>query len=88
MGHQESPENISHEEKKFNELMRNGDDFLKIEIYRSAVKQYKLAATLDVNNDLANKKIAECERLLVKERKWIYVIVAIAAVAVMLVWLI
>jgi hypothetical protein len=88
MGHTELKENISHEEKKFNELMRNGDDFLKIEIYRSAVKQYKLAATLDVDNDLANKKIAECERLLVNERKWIYVIVAIAAVAVVLVWLI
>jgi hypothetical protein len=87
MEHTETGKNISHEEKKFNELMRNGDDFLKIEIYRSAVKQYKLAATLDVNNDLANKKIAECERLLVNERKWIYILLSVAAVVVILVWI-
>jgi hypothetical protein len=88
MGHQETPENIGHAEKKFNELMCNGDDFLKIEIYRNAVKQYKLAATLDIDNDLANRKIAECERLLSNEQKWIYILLSIAAVTVIIIWLI
>ena len=88
MAHHATEENISPVEKKFRELMLNGDDFFKIEIYRSAVKQYKEAAKLDVNNDLANQKIAECERLLRNERKWIYIILSIAAATVILIWLI
>ena len=87
MAHHENNENLSPEEKKFRELMTNGDDFFKIEIYRSAVKQYKEAAKLDLDNDLASQKVAECERLLQNERKWIYVILAVAAVAVILIWL-
>ncbi len=88
MGHHETNENVSHAEKKFRELMQMGDDFYKIEIYRSAVKNYKEAAKLDVDNDQASRKAAECERLLTKERKVIYVLLSIAAVVVALVWLI
>jgi len=87
MEHHETEENISPVEKQFRELMLNGDDFFKIEIYRSAVKQYKLAATLDVDNDQASRKAAECERLLSKERKVIYILLSIAAVAVILIWI-
>jgi hypothetical protein len=88
MEHHETNENLSPEVKKFRELMHNGDDFFRIEIYRSAVRQYKEAAKLDVDNDMANKKIAECEALLSKERKVIYVLLSIAVVTVILVWLI
>ena len=88
MAHQETNENLSPEVKKFRELMHNGDDFFKIEIYRSAVKQYKEAAKLGVDKDLANRKIAECEGLLSKERKVIYVLLSIAAAVVILIWLI
>lgn len=87
MGHHETNENISPAEKKFRELIQMGDDFYKIEIYRSAVKQYKLATTLEVDKDLANLKVAECERLLSKERKVIYILLSIAAVAVILIWI-
>jgi hypothetical protein len=87
MAHHESNENLSPEEKKFRELMTNGYDFLKIEIYRSALSRYRQAAKLGIDNELANKKIAECELLIQKERKWIYVVLAVAAVAVLLVWI-
>jgi len=87
MAHHENNENLSPEEKKFKELMTNGDDFFKIEIYRSAISRYKEAATLGIDNDLANQKVAECERLLQNERKWIYIILSVAAVTVILVWL-
>jgi len=87
MAHHENNENLSPEEKKFRELMTNGDDFFKIEIYRSAVKQYKEAAKLDLDNDLASQKVAECERLLRNERKWIYILLSVAAVTVILIWL-
>jgi hypothetical protein len=86
MAHHETNENLRPEEKKFNELMTNGDDFMKIEIYRSAVSRYREAATLGIDNDLANRKVADCERLLQNERKWIYVILAVAAVAAILIW--
>ena len=87
MAHSENNENPSPEEKKFRELMTNGDDFMKIEIYRSALSRYKEAAKLDIDSELANKKIAECEQLLQNERKWIYVILSVAAVAALLIWL-
>jgi hypothetical protein len=78
-------ENISPAEKTFKELMTNGDDFMKIEIYRSALSRYKEAAKLNIDNALASQKVAECERLLKNERKWIYVVLGAAAVAVILI---
>jgi hypothetical protein len=87
MGHAEALENISPAEKKFKELMLNGDDFIKIEIYRSALSRYREAAKLDIDNELAKSKIAECEKLLQNERKWIYVVLAVAAVAVIFIWI-
>jgi hypothetical protein len=86
MAQHEKNENLSPEEKKFRELMTNGDDFVKIEIYRSALSRYREAAKLDIDNDLANQKVAECERLLQNERKWIYTVLAIAVVVVILIW--
>jgi hypothetical protein len=87
MTHHENNEDLSPEEKKFRELMTNGDDFVKIEIYRSAISRYKEAAMLGIDNDLANRKIADCEKLLQNERKWIYVVLAVAAVSALLIWL-
>lgn len=81
MDHNES---LTREEKQFRELMTGGDDFLKIEIYRSAISRYKEAAKLGIDNELANQKIAQCEKLLQNERKWIYVVLSVAAVAVVL----
>jgi hypothetical protein len=88
MAHLENNENISPEEKKFRELMQVGDDFIKIEIYRSAVKNYREAAKLGIDDSLASQKVAECERLLNRERRVIYIVIAIAVVVVALVWLI
>jgi hypothetical protein len=87
MAHHENNENLRPEEKKFRELMTNGDDFFKIEIYRSAVKQYKEAAKLDIDNALANSKIAECERLIRSEENVISILLAVAAVIFFLIWL-
>jgi hypothetical protein len=87
MGHQDTHENLSPEEKKFRELMRNGDDFLKIEIYRSAIHKFREAARMDIDNEAANKKVEECQVLLNKENKVIYIIVAVVAVIAALVWI-
>jgi hypothetical protein len=82
MGHHETNENLSPEEKKFRELMHNGDDFFKIEIYRSAKTRYREAATMNIDNEAANKKAEERQALLQKENRAIYIIVAIVAAAV------
>ena len=87
MGHHETDKNVSPAEKQFRELMHNGDDFFKIEILRNAVKFYREAAKLNVDNDLASRKVAECERLLSSERKVIYILLSIAAVTVFLILL-
>ena len=88
MAHHENNENLSPEEKKFQELMTNGDDFVKIEIYRSAVSRYREAAKLGIDNDLANRKVAECERLIRSEENVISILLAVAAVIFFLIWLI
>jgi len=87
MAHHETNEELSPQEKKYRELMHNGDDFIKIEIYRSALKQYREAAAMNIDKGEAAKKVAECEALLDKENRAIYIIVAIAAVVVALVWI-
>ena len=87
MGHHESIENLSPEEKKYRELMTNGEDFLKIEIYRSALSRYKAAAAMNFDKGEAAKKVEEVSAMLQKENKAIYIIVAVAAVVVAVVWI-
>ena len=87
MGHNESIENLSPEEKKYRALMTNGEDFLKIEIYRSALKRFRDAAAMKLDNGEAAEKVEEVSKLLKKENKAIYIIVAVAAVVVALVWI-
>ena len=88
MEHHENNENISPEEKKFRELMRNGDDFFKIEILRSALHWYREALKLKPGDETATQQVAACEVLLKRERKAIYIITGIAVVVVALIWLI
>ncbi len=85
MAHHDNNENLSPEEKKFRELMQNGDDFLKIEIYRSAIHKYREAAKMHIDDATAQKKVEECHVLLQKENKAIYIILAVAAVIVAIV---
>jgi hypothetical protein len=87
MAHHDNNENLSPEEKKFRELIQNGDDFMKIEIYRSALSRYREAAKLDIDNELANQKVAECERLIRSEENVISILLAVAAVVFFLIWL-
>lgn len=88
MGHDESTANLSPEEKRFQALMHAGDDFLKIEIYRSAIHNYREAAKMNIDNEAANKKVAECQALLQKENRAIYIIVVLGAVIVAMIYLI
>lgn len=75
-----SKSSMTHAELEFMDLMRHGDDFFKIELWRPAKNWYKKALPLNIEPERVEHKIAECEKLLVKEMKIIRILVAIAAV--------
>jgi hypothetical protein len=78
MGHQETDLTLlSPEERSFRELMNRGDDFFKIEIFRSAKAWYSRALALNIHQEQARERIEECERLLSYERK-VFAILGIA----------
>ena len=74
---------LSAAERKFLDLMRHGDNFLKIELLRPAKSYYQKALELNLETDKVKEKIAECDRLLAFEIKVIRILVAIAIVVVL-----
>ena len=56
MAHHDSEENLSIEQTDFNDYIRRGDDFVKIQIYKNAIKWYEKAATMGINDSIALKK--------------------------------
>ncbi len=73
------------EEKRFREYLLNGDDFIKIEIFRSAVSWYRKALELKPENPEARQKLEDALARIKKENKAIYIIVSIAAVVTLLI---
>ncbi|MCX6259039.1 MAG: hypothetical protein NTW49_14235 [Bacteroidia bacterium] len=80
MEHVDSELQLGAEQIKFNDLIRRGDDFMKIEIYRNARKYYTEALGTHINDILVNEKIAGCDGLIRKESGIIISIVIAAAV--------
>jgi hypothetical protein len=75
---------LTPEDRRFREFMNTGDDFTKIEIFRSAASFYGKALALRPGDEEAGRRLAEIQEKIKKENKAIYVIVAVAAVAVLL----
>lgn len=78
--HHNNTLNLSKEEMVFNEFINHGDDFIKIQIYRNAREYYSQALETNFNNELADKKLVECNALIKSESKAIIAIVSIMAV--------
>jgi hypothetical protein len=74
---------LSPVERRFLDLMRHGDNFLKIELLRPAKSYYLKALELNLETEKVKGKIAECDRLLAFELKVIRVLVVIGVVLVM-----
>lgn len=66
-------------ERKFLDLMRHGDNFLRIELLRPAKSYYKKALELNIDTYKVQQKIDECDRQLAFELKVIWILVIIAA---------
>lgn len=71
---------LSPEEWRFRDFMQKGDDFMKIEIYRSAKECYTRALEFNQNQGLVRNKLDNCNRLLQIEKKRIIIIVSILAI--------
>jgi hypothetical protein len=66
-------------ERKFLDLMRHGDNFLKIELLRPAKSYYLKALELNLETEKVQQKISECNQLLAFEIKVIKILVLIGA---------
>ena len=86
MAQHEPVKQLSREDRIFEENMQRGDDFFKIEIFRSAKAWYQKALEMNLEQDLVRKCIAECDRLLKYERK-VFSILGIVAAGILIVGL-
>ena len=83
MDHQLENTNLGSEERRFHDYMQKGDDFMKIQIYRSAKEWYTKALELNHNHELAQRKLDNCNMLLQQEKKIILIIVVVIAIVVL-----
>jgi hypothetical protein len=78
----ENTTSLSPEQRQFNDLMKHGDDFTIIEIFRYARIWYKRALELHVNDELALQKIQLCDEKLRFERKAILWLIVAAVIII------
>jgi len=64
------------------DLLRQADDFFKIELLRPARSYYEKALLFDPSSKKIQHQISECDRLLAFERKVIWILLAVTAVIV------
>jgi len=82
MEHVDSEIQLSKEELLFNDFIRRGDDFMKINIYRNAKESYNYALETHFNDSIALNKINDCNQKIKKESKIIITIIVVVAVIV------
>ena len=70
--------------RDFREFMQKGDDFFKIELLRPAKIRYRKALSLNIQTDLVNPKIDECDRLLAFENKVVKILLAFTSVLLLI----
>jgi hypothetical protein len=73
--HEESTENLSHEEIMYKYHIQRGMDFTKIELFLSARTNYELALKYHPGDPLAAEKVSACTEQIRKDRKKVLTIV-------------
>jgi hypothetical protein len=87
MVHHEATTDQSPESQLFQEYMMRGNDFFKIEIFRSAKSWYEKALSLKIDEDKVMHQIEECNRQLAYEKK-VFIILGIIGFAAILAFLV
>ena len=82
MDHTENNQPLSPEEKKFQEYLSRGDDFMKIELFRNGLLWYKKALELKPDDPVAQEKVKDTKKKLHGESKVIVTLFIIAVVIV------
>jgi hypothetical protein len=80
MAHVVSKTDHSPEENLYLGYIQKADDFMKIEIYRSAKEWYTRALELKKNDDLIRAKLDKCNTLIQQEKRRILIIVSVIAI--------
>jgi len=70
-------EHLPHEELKYREHFQRGNDFCKIELFRSAREEYKQALYYKPGDPLSEEKVIECITQIRKDARKVYIIVPI-----------
>ena len=84
MAHEEVIEpNLSLEEKTYNDFIRRGDDFFRIELLKSAKEMYEEALKCKQNDEPASLKIVECKRLIKRDTKRILIVLPFLIIIVL-----
>ncbi|MDP4265881.1 MAG: hypothetical protein Q8880_00425 [Bacteroidota bacterium] len=88
MAHQETTENLSKEQITFNDYIRRGDDFVRIQIYRNALEWYNLALQMGIDNSIPKRKISECKEKINGDNKIIAFVLFLAAIVLSVVFIV
>jgi hypothetical protein len=72
----------SAENEKFNDYLKNGDDFSKIEIYHLARYWYRKAFETGIQADMIKKRIDDLNEKIRAERKILTILAIITAVII------
>jgi hypothetical protein len=82
MAHAEEHIVRSPEEEIFDDYLKNGDDFRKIEIYKLAKYWYQKALETGIETELVKSRLDELNKKIRFERKVITILASIAAIIV------
>ena len=82
--HSNHDEHLDPETKAYNDFMREGNDYVKIELYLYAIKRFQQALLLKPNESIPTERIAFCKSKFQKDNKTIAVVVAAAIIVVSL----
>jgi hypothetical protein len=74
--------NISPEEKEYNDLIRRGDDFFKIDLFKSAKEMYEKVLLIKPDDPDTVSKISECKRLIKRDTKRVLIVLPFILIAV------
>jgi hypothetical protein len=76
--------NISLQEKRFEEFNHRAEDFLKIELYRPALKWLIKARNLGIDTITVDQKIEDCKDKIRNESRIIGIVPAVAFAVVII----
>ena len=80
-------ENLSKEERDFNEVIKSGDDLMKIQLFRNAKECYETALGLNFNNALVQDRLVDCKKEIKSESRIIIrtlIVMGVVAAAIII----